>query len=67
MPGYKETVQTFIRMKMFLGLIAQFGLVLGQVNPEDFNEIAQVRFFEERRKWKLIIWVKGPCTLRFQI
>ena len=67
MPGYKETVQTFIKMKMFFGLIAQFGLVLGQVNPEDFNEIAQVRFFEERRKWKLIIWVKGPCTLRFQI
>ena len=55
MPGYKETVQTFIKMKMFFGLIAQFGLVLGQVNPEDFNEIAQVRFFEERRKWKLII------------
>ena len=54
MPGYKETVQTFIRMKIFFGLIAQFGLVLGQVNREDFNEIAQVRFFEERRKWKLI-------------
>ena len=50
MPGYKETVQTFIRMKIFFGLIAQFGLVLGEVNREDFNEIAQVRFFEERRK-----------------
>ena len=45
MPGYKETVQTFYQMKMFFGLIAQFGLVLGQVNPEDFNDIAQVRFF----------------------
>lgn len=31
-------------MKMFLGLIAQFGLILGQVNPDDFNEIAQVLF-----------------------
>ena len=48
--SYKETVQTFIRMKIFFGLIAQFGLVLGQVNREDFDEIAQVRFFEERRK-----------------
>ena len=37
-------------MKIFSGPIAHFGLVLEQVNPEDFNEIAQVRFFEERRK-----------------
>ena len=44
MPGYKETVQTFIKMKMFFGLIAQFGLAFGQVNPEDFNDIAQVRY-----------------------
>ena len=67
MPGYKETVQILTKMKMFFGLIAQFGLVFGQVNPEDFNDIAQVRFFEER-KWKLIIWVNGPCTLKkFQI
>ena len=29
---------------MFLGLIAQFGLILGQMNPDDFNEIAQVLF-----------------------
>ena len=53
MPGYKETVQILTKMKMFFGLIAQFGLVLGQVNPEDFNDIAQVRFFEGRCKWKL--------------
>ena len=46
MLGYKETVQISIKKKMFFGLIAQFGLVLGQVNPENFNDIAQVRFFE---------------------
>ena len=37
-------------MKMFFGLIAQLGVVLGQVNPEDFNDIAQVRFFMVRKK-----------------
>ena len=29
-------------MRTLLGLVAQFGLVLGQVNPDNFNEIAQV-------------------------
>ena len=37
-------------MKMFFGFLAQFGLVLGQVNPEDFNDISQVRPFMSREK-----------------
>ena len=67
MPGYKETVQTFIRMKFFFGLIAQFGLVLGQVNREDFDEIAQVRFFEERRKNAVEINCLGQRTVYFEV
>ena len=44
-------------MKISFGLLAQFGLVLGQENPEDFNDIAQVRLFmvsRDERTCKLL-------------